>query len=146
MSLRAAAHDDAPLLAAIHADAFDAPWGAGEIETLLTSPGGYALLEGEDGFILCREVADEAEILTLAVRPEAWRRGIAGRLVEAAAVVAKETGAEVFFLEVAADNAAALALYRAAGFEEAGRRAAYYPRPGGAVDALVMRRALNRGG
>ena len=45
---------------------------------------------------------------------------------------------------MAADNAAAIALYRSAGFEPVGRRAAYYARPDGpAVDALVLRRTLN---
>ena len=47
---------------------------------------------------------------------------------------------------MAADNAGALALYAAAGFEAVGRRAGYYGRPsGGAVDALVMRRRLTAG-
>jgi ribosomal-protein-alanine N-acetyltransferase len=48
---------------------------------------------------------------------------------------------------VAEDNAGALALYARLGFAAAGRRAGYYGRPaGGAVDAIVMRRALNRQG
>lgn len=52
-------------------------------------------------------------------------------------------GAEACFLEVAADNAAALALYKAAGFQTAGLRPRYYKRAGGEIDALVMRRDLN---
>ena len=47
------------------------------------------------------------------------------------------------FLEVAADNAAAQALYARAGFAESGRRRGYYRRPDGSgLDALVMQRAL----
>jgi ribosomal-protein-alanine N-acetyltransferase len=46
-------------------------------------------------------------------------------------------------LEVAVDNAAALRLYRRAGFAEAGRRRGYYERPGGRVDALVLTRVLH---
>ena len=42
------------------------------------------------------------------------------------------------FLEVAEDNAAARALYAKLGFQEIGRRRAYYKRPGGAVDALTL--------
>jgi ribosomal-protein-alanine N-acetyltransferase len=51
-------------------------------------------------------------------------------------------GATRLFLEVADDNAAALALYARAGFSEAGRRPGYYARPdGGRQDALIL--ALN---
>ena len=62
---------------------------------------------------------------------------------EAAALAARNLGAEQMFLEVAEDNAAALALYRRAGFEAAGRRRGYYPREAGAaVDALLLVRKL----
>jgi len=53
-------------------------------------------------------------------------------------------GAGAVFLEVAEDNPAARRLYAGLGFEEVGRRRGYYPRAGTrAVDALVLRRALN---
>ena len=95
------------------------------------------------GFILCRVVAGEAEVLTLAVRPERRRQGIALALVEAAAAFAAQT-ADAMLLEVARDNPGALALYARTGFVVVGQRAGYYARRGApAVDALVMRRALN---
>ena len=145
MSPRLAGAEDLPSLAALHAEAFEAPWPEAEIAALLDSPGVFALLDEGKGFILCRGVAGEAEILTLAVTPAARRIGLGRTLVEAAAEVAERRGAETLFLEVAEDNAAALALYRAAGFTDAGRRRSYYERRGGAADAIVMRRALNRG-
>ena len=125
-------------LAALHAEAFDAPWSAEAFADLLGQAG--VVLEGEnDGFILIRAVADEAEILTLAVRPPARRQGLGGRLVEAASGRATALGATRMFLEVAEDNVPARGLYRALGFEAAGRRPRYYPRPGGpAVDALIL--------
>jgi ribosomal-protein-alanine N-acetyltransferase len=92
------------------------------------------------GFLLARVAADECEILTLAVLPETRRRGIAARLLERALCEARRQGATACFLEVAADNAPALALYRRAGFAECGRRKAYY---GGTTDALLMRLSLN---
>ena len=96
------------------------------------------------GFILCRSIAGEAEILTLAVDPARRRRGAGRALVEAAAGMAATLGAEEMFLEVAVDNPAALALYEAAGFARVGRRPGYYARTDGAdVDAVVMRRELN---
>ena len=129
---------DPAALAAIHAEAFDAPWDAASLTALLASPGVFAVEEA-DGFILIRVVADEAEILTLAVRPAARRSGLGARLVEAAMVRAAALGAERMFLEVAEDNVAARALYTRAGFVEAGRRRGYYARTDGSrEDALVL--------
>ncbi|MBS7791055.1 GNAT family N-acetyltransferase [Roseococcus sp. SDR] len=96
----------------------------------LTAPG---------GFILARRVLDEAEILTLAVHPDHRRQGLGEALVETAAVVTAAAGARVMFLEVAEDNAPAMALYAKAGFERAGRRRDYYA-PG--AHAWLLRRSL----
>jgi len=143
------AANDANGLAIVHATAFDAPWTGPDIATLLASPGVFALAGsdggGLQGFILVRAIAGEAEILTLAVDPAFRRRGLAGALVEGAAAVALSLDAEALFLEVAEDNAAAIALYADAGFAEVGRRRGYYARPADMrIDALVMRRDLNR--
>jgi ribosomal-protein-alanine N-acetyltransferase len=132
--VRDALPTDAPLLAALHAQAFDHPWSAVEIAGLMAS-GAIALMT-ERGFILVREVAGEAEVLTLAVAPAARRQGQARALL--AAAIARLGDAEVF-LEVAADNDAAIALYQAAGFQPVGRRRGYYARPAGAVDALMLK-------
>jgi ribosomal-protein-alanine N-acetyltransferase len=133
--VRAATVADAPALAVLHGLAFDHPWSAAEITDLLAS--GAVGLMTVDGFILVREAAGEAEILTLAVAPEARRQGMGQALVEAA--IARLGPAELF-LEVAADNDAAIALYKQAGFAQAGVRRGYYPRPGGRVDALLLKR------
>ena len=146
MKLRPASADEAALLAAMHESAFEAPWGEAEIAALLTGPGGFAVIAREDepaGFILCRAVGGEAEILTLAVKPQARGRGLGRALVEAAFGLARQAGADAMFLEVAEDNEAAIALYQTAGFRLAGRRPGYYRRDDGATDALVMRRWLN---
>ncbi|MBA4807289.1 ribosomal protein S18-alanine N-acetyltransferase [Brevundimonas sp.] len=125
-------------LAAIHAQAFATPWGEAEFADLLTQAGVFAVVE-PDGFILIRVVLDEAEILTLAVRPDARRAGLGGRLTGQGAVEAARAGASRLFLEVAEDNVAARALYDRAGFRPIGRRKAYYAAPeGGRTDALVL--------
>lgn len=133
--------DTAARLAEAHAAAFPAPWDGAAFAVLLDQDGVFAL-EDPGGFILLRAVADEAEILTLAVRPAARRRGLGARLVREGGTAAAARGATRLFLEVAEDNAAALALYTKAGFAEAGRRPGYYARAGGGRrDALIL--ALN---
>lgn len=131
--------------AAIHAEAFDPPhdrpWSEAAFADLLDQPGVFAV-DSPDGFILMRAVADEAEILTLAVRPAARRGGQGARLVGEGVLAAAARGASRVFLEVAEDNAAARALYAGAGFVEAGRRAGYYAGTDGSRrDALLL--ALN---
>ena len=146
MRVQYAGPDRAAALAALHARAFEAPWPEQAIVDLLHSLGVVAF-EGEGGFILVRALPEEAEILTLAVAPEARRRGLGRTLVRAAVGAAQAVGAEALFLEVAADNEAAVALYEGEGFARAGLRRGYYARSGGAPqDALVLRRALNSAG
>ncbi|MFS0741513.1 ribosomal protein S18-alanine N-acetyltransferase [Brevundimonas sp. 3P9-tot-E] len=125
-------------LAAIHAEAFAASWDEAALTELLAAPGVFAVAE-EDGFILIRVVVDEAEILTLAVRPSARRAGLGVRLIEAAVVRAAALGAERMFLEVAEGNVAARALYARSGFVEMGRRRGYYSHADGSgEDALTL--------
>ncbi len=125
-------------LAAIHAESFSSPWDAAALESLLGQAGAFAV-SAPDGFILCRVVVDEAEILTLAVRPAARRAGLGARLTQAAADIAARAGAISLFLEVAEDNAAARALYARLGFVETGRRRNYYEKTDGSrVDARLL--------
>lgn len=132
-------------LAALHARSFTTPrpWNAAEFAGFLADPLVFLLVEGDAGFLLGRTVADEAELLTLAVAPEARRRGLGRKLVSRFLYQSRLRGAESAFLEVAKDNAAAVALYGRAGFAEAGRRRGYYRTlDGRSVDALILRRSL----
>ena len=135
-------------LAEVHAEAFAKPWSADDLKRTLTGTGAFALASADDqrlrGFLIARAIAGEAEILTLAVQPQARRTGVGSALVTAAAQAARAFGAAVIWLEVAVDNAAAINLYQSLGFETAGRRDHYYARDGAvAVDALIMRHVLN---
>ena len=146
--IRPATLDDLPALAALHGASFADAWSADSLGRLLASPGAFALVAERDGrpagFVLARNAAGEAEILTLAVSPAARRLGLGRALVGEAARGAAESGATVIFLEVAVANLAARSLYGAFGFEEAGRRKGYYMEdPGSAPgDALVLRAEL----
>jgi ribosomal-protein-alanine N-acetyltransferase len=131
-------------LAALHARCFTtpAPWPAAEFAATLASPGAFLLHESQ-GFLLGRVVADEAELITLATAVEARRQGIGRRLLAAFLAESAARGAVTAFLEVAADNAPALALYTQAGFAVQGRRRAYYRTPDGQrKDALILTRLL----
>ncbi|WP_408904506.1 ribosomal protein S18-alanine N-acetyltransferase [Nguyenibacter sp. L1] len=145
VTIRAAGPFSGPLLAGLHADAFPPAerWDAPAMETLLSMPGVVAGLGWHRaapvprGFIMGRVVADEAEILTLAVAGDARRQGLGHALLAWLADQAARRGAARLFLEVSAANPAAQALYRGAGFAEIGRRRAYYP---DGSDALVLSR------
>lgn len=131
-------------LAALHARCFvtPRPWNAAEFRDFLASPLCFLRCEA-GGFVLGRAVAGEAELLTVAVAPEARRAGIGRRLMAAFDASARDAGAEQAFLEVAIDNLAARALYRATGWAEAGTRRGYYHTPEGqSLDAVVMARSL----
>ena len=147
MTIRLAASRDAALLASLHAQCFDQAWDEAAFSAFLGDKVTFALLsaDGRDAkaFILLRAVAGESEILSLGTQPGARRRGLARELLHAARAEAHRRGARRMFLEVAGDNAAALALYREAGFMGIGRRNAYYARPmGTAADAVALSIAL----
>lgn len=135
---------DAGALAATHAAAFgdDRPWSQAEIAALLDQAG--TVLTGDAGcFVLGRVTLDEAEILTLATHPDLRRRGHARSALRRFEAAVTRLGARKIFLEVAEDNAAALALYLGAGYSEIGRRAGYYRRADRpAVAALVLEKPL----
>jgi ribosomal-protein-alanine N-acetyltransferase len=147
--LRSAAPVDAQVLAALHARAFDTPWPVTAMADLLGGEGVFALMHedgsGPLGFVMARVVAGEAEILTLAVDPQRRRGGLGRELLEAAADLAVTYGGEALFLEVSVDNVAALALYDRSGFKRVGLRRGYYSSDAGRpIDALVLRRNLNK--
>ena len=140
---------DAAVLAALHEACFDDGWGVGAMSRILDMPGISARLavtaggDNPTGFVIWRVAAEEAEIVTIGVRPGDRGGGIGHRLVAAAEDAAAAAGARRMMLEVAAGNAAALALYRAAGYQRVGRRRAFYRDPvGAAEDAVVMARPL----
>lgn len=99
------------------------------------------------GLLLVQATMDDADILTLGVLPGAWRRrGLARRLLGLGAASLRADGITRLVLEVAEDNAGAVAFYRAEGFAEVGRRRGYFTgEPGRARDALVMARPIDPG-
>lgn len=141
-ALLGANESDLSVLAELHALAFAEPWTARAIGELLASSGTFAF-RANDGFVLARVAGSEAEILTLAVRPERRRLGTGSVLICAAADEALARGAAELFLEVGRDNAAARALYGRLGFVMVGERKNYYATGTGShEDALILRSKL----
>jgi tRNA threonylcarbamoyladenosine biosynthesis protein TsaB len=127
---------DTGTLAALHAACFSEAWDAPAIARLLAT-GAFAH-HSPDGFVLTRVAGGEAEILTLAVLPQARGQGLGRALLHAAIAQSESLGAQSMFLEVGADNPHALALYAGLGFAKVGLRKAYYA----SGDALVLRLPL----
>jgi ribosomal-protein-alanine N-acetyltransferase len=139
---------DAACLARIHARCFEDWWDASAFNTLLAAPGvrGDGVRLAPSGaaiaFGLARVAADEAEILTLAVLPEHRRRGLGLGILTRLSLACAAAGAKTLMLEAGVDNPAALGLYRSAGFLPVGLRKAYYARPAGLADALILKLQL----
>lgn len=140
---------EAGVIAEIHADAFRRTWSAHDFAAMLADPSVFALairvrnflgVTQTAGFVLVRFAADEAEILTIAVRSRYRGRGYGRMLMDDVIRRLYREHIACLFLEVERANAAAVSLYRSLGFVVVGERPRYYP---GGTDgdglALVMR-------
>ena len=138
---------DAVAIAPLHAASFRRGWSEPEVENLLLDRrvvahralAGRALV----GFIMSRQVEDEAEILSVAVAGAKRGRGLARELLTLHLRRLAGLGARKVFLEVDENNRPAIRLYDRAGFQEISRRPNYYTAPGAKpAAALVLRRDL----
>jgi [ribosomal protein S18]-alanine N-acetyltransferase len=125
------ASDSAAVLAILQESPEASPWSECAI---LESAGHAAAWVAEQGgalagFLIGRVVADEFEILNMAVARAHRRRGIAGQLVQKALRSAGMAGGKRAHLEVRASNEAAISVYRRQGFKQYGRRVQYYQYP-----------------
>lgn len=150
VSLLWAGPDRAAEVAALHAQLFNPAWNEDSIRILLDHPASTAFIAFDGGaretvgFVLGQLAADEAEILAIGVKSAWHRQGIARRMIEGLARAIERAEAKRLFLDVAADNDAAMGLYLGLGFTATGLRRGYYQRDTGpAVDALTL--ALNVG-
>ena len=140
----ATAADTAPV-AAIERSVFSDPWSAESIAETIGMPWIFTWVAEDQGgvvvgYVFCREVAGESELLNIAVAPAARRSGVGGELLSSALAWAEARGARETFLEVRESNGGAIALYERAGFRAVGRRPGYYQAP--AEDAILYRRPV----
>ena len=141
--LRPATAADARGIAALERRVFSDPWSADSIRETIGMPWMFTQV-AEDaagtlvGYVFCREVAGESELLNLAVDPAQRRAGVGRILLDTALQWLVARGARETFLEVRASNAAAITLYERTGFRAVGRRPDYYQHP--VEDAVLYRR------
>ena len=140
MDIRRARPADAPEIAVLEAEIFSDPWAERDITDYICSDTGMCFAATDEGgvvgYIVGRKIPPEGEIYRIAVRPDKRQRGIGYRLLSYALKTEGGQGVETVFLEVRSKNAPAIALYRAYGFTECGKRKNYYQNP--ADDAVVM--------
>jgi ribosomal-protein-alanine N-acetyltransferase len=142
--VRAFRPNDAVALTSILRDAPEAAnWTQESYREWMNSPGAVAFVHEVDGrvtgFIVGRQVADEAEVLNLAVAPMARRKGQGRALLKAALDEFRARGASRVYLEVRESNAAAMAFYEKHGFSKTGRRSGYYREPNEAAAVMENR-------
>ena len=133
----------------------DPPWSRASFASLVGDPQAQflvATVEGADavagqrpgrppiaavvGYVVTWVAADEGDLSNLAVVPEMRRRGLGGRLLDAAIERAQRAGVRALYLEVRESNATALRLYASRRFASVGRRQRYYRQP--VEDALIL--------
>ncbi len=142
MRLRAAVADDAADIARVESAAASHPWSPAAVSSTLALPTTVAVLACDPqvvGHILASGVLDEGEVLTVAVDPEHRRRGIGRALMLACEEQWRARGVRRGFLDVRADNRAAISLYLALGWKREGVRARYYA---DGTDALQLTREI----
>lgn len=141
--IRQIAAQDLDAVADLEAGAFARPLTRDDLTALYNRPAfcGFVLVT-DDGevasYALFLNAGDAADLVSTGTAMTVRRRGCAARLLRYALHRIAAAGVADITLEVAVDNAAALALYAGLGFHTVGRRDGYYRRSGGRVDALVM--------
>lgn len=132
---------DIDTVTAIENRVYPHPWTRGNFVDSLTAGYHCWIADHRDaivGYSVVAIAAHEAHLLNLSIAAEWQRQGLGTELLRFVVKLARDAAAERIFLEVRPSNAAALALYRRAGFREIGVRRAYYPARSGHEDALVL--------
>ena len=139
---------DADAVAKLHAQSFYRGWPRQDIEAYIIDPDTPTLVASDQrhkvvGFAMLRILGDDVELMTIAVEPKFRGKGVGRALMQACFEDLMMTPVKRMVLEVAADNPAAIKLYRQLGFQQISERKGYYARPDGQpATALVMARNL----
>ena len=134
--------EDIAQVAALEQACFSDPWPQSVLAHELENELSLWLVAKQDGEVLgyvgSQSVLDEADMMNLAVRETARRRGIAKALVCALCRKLSEKGVQSLTLEVRDSNEPAIRRYEALGFTQVGKRPNYYFHP--KEDARILRK------
>lgn len=136
---------DLPSIMEIEIVSYPFPWTLGNFRDCLGAGYRCRILEidGEiRGYSLVSAGAGEAHILNICVHSSLRGKGFGRLLLQEQLDALSEMDVEMVLLEVRPSNTSAIGLYDAMGFNELGRRKAYYPAAQGREDALLMARQL----
>jgi [ribosomal protein S18]-alanine N-acetyltransferase len=132
--------DDVPEVAGIEQLCFSTPWSEISFFNEIKKTGSLSKVarQGQKivGYVCASRVVDEGHILTLGVRPEFRRLGIASTLIRGVIGELREEGCRFIFLEVRSSNEAAKKIYEKFNFRIFGLRKNYYASP--PEDAVMM--------
>lgn len=145
MQLREMQRSDLDAVLQIESAVHAYPWTRGNFSDALASACAcmvYAAEEGLLGYAVLLPALDEVQLLTIGIAAEHQRQGMGRKLLDELMEWARGRGMRRMLLEVRPANAAALALYRSAGFSQIGLRRDYYAALQGREDAIVMERVL----
>jgi ribosomal-protein-alanine N-acetyltransferase len=145
MILREMTEADLDAVLRIEREVHAHPWTLGNFSDALRSQYQCKVFESTGvmmGYAVMMLAVDEAELLDIAIDKGHQRKGIGRKLLDAILSLARHENMRRMVLEVRASNQAAIALYRASGFEQIGLRRDYYPAANGREDAILMGKGL----
>jgi len=132
--------DDLAQVCAIENCVFTDAWSEKGFRESLENDSAVMLCAAEGeviaGYCCMYTVADEGEIVNVAVHPDFRRQGIGGQMLEYLLERGRRRGVVHFYLEVRAGNIPAQQLYGKSGFKVAGIRKNFYEKP--VENAFVM--------
>jgi ribosomal-protein-alanine N-acetyltransferase len=142
---RAMTPADVPGVGAVERASYPFPWSEGIFRDCLRV--GYLCRVAENngeivGYGIVAMGAGEAHILNICIAERGRGRGIGRRMMMLLIERSAQAGMQDVFLEVRPSNPHAIALYQSLGFNEVGRRRAYYQAELGREDALVLKLSL----
>ena len=131
-----------PRIIEIERESISPPWSIEALLGEIRRDDSFFALAAENatvfGFVILRNMADEGELLQIAVGKAHRRRGIADLLMKAALFHSEESSQSAIYLEVRESGEAAINLYKKHGFRQIGSRKNYYSQP--IENAIMMAR------
>lgn len=146
VSLRPMVHEDLAQVTAIDRHWFPVPWKQDQFEGEMAKPYALAWVLTDDetdslvyGYVVCHVIDEQADLLTIAVSPNATGFGFGTLLITQAIRNAGKNGAKLMNLEVRRSNQVALKFYHRFGFQVLHVRKSFYAN---GEDALILRKTL----